>query len=139
MKQKRFYEIWGFLSLSIPTRTAEWHMAAREHEVCEAIQKIKHLAIKHNRCCICLCNGTTIMNANRVHVPDAILEKYRYDQEQFDKDIEKIENKIDTLAKEFSIWAEYQYDPCGATVKLFAHPDLEGKGYERNLTDILYI
>lgn len=125
------------MSLSIPARTAEWNQASREYEVCEAIQKIKHLASKHSQCCIYLCNGTKLTNTD--YLSPLTLEKHRYEQEQFDKDIERIETKIDTLAKEFSMWAEYQYDPRGATVKLFARPDLEGKGYERNLTDILYI
>jgi len=135
---KKDLAIWGSLCMALPQQTSKWHYEGRTFDAIQAIKKISSLAKKHRMRCEWLCNGCKYNYYLSPNIPKEML----YDQDQFGTDaariafidIEKIENKIKEIAKNFGFIIEHQYDPRGATIKL-----LYNDTYIKNLTEILYI
>jgi len=108
----------------------------------EVINKVKRLARKHHRLCEMSCNGegwvngtyysTSSNNKNSLfHSESAYINNE--ETTIFDIEAEKIEKKINKLinklVKNTNLDANYQYDPRGATVKLFLN--------KVNITDLI--
>lgn len=128
---KTDYAIWGALSMALPEQTSAWHYTGRTYDAIKDIKRIASLAKKHRTRCEWLCNGCKYNYYISPNIPKEML----YDQDQFDIDIEKIENKIKEIAKNFGFIIEHQYDPRGATIKLLYKLD----NYTKNITEVLYI
>ena len=124
---KKDLAIWGSLCMALPLTARMWHYEGRTFDAIQDIKKISSLAKKHRMRCEWLCNGCKYNYYLSPNIPKEML----YDQDQFGIDIEKIENKIKEIAKNFGFIIEHQYDPRGATIKLLYN--------DTNLTEILYI
>jgi hypothetical protein len=127
---KTDYAIWGLLCMALPQETSKWNYEGKALDAIKDIKRIKMLSKKHQIICTWLCNGTKA-NSNNYQLQ----EKYRYNKEQFDIDIDKIETKIKNITKNFDFIIEYQYDPRGATIKLL----YKFEQYTKNITDVLYL
>lgn len=94
------------------------------------LQRIARLSKKHLRQCENACNGAGVVNGQAYSlgsIDDYARREYGYgvksgyiadDVSVFDKEIDKIEDKINRLIKDTKFSVEYQHDPRGYTVKL---------------------
>ena len=99
-------------------------------------QRIARLSKKHQRQSVNSCNGYGIVNGQMYYggqIDDYAKRTYGYgvkssyldncEESVFDKEISKIEDKINLLVKDTRFTVEYQGDPRGWTVKLFYEKD----------------
>ena len=101
-----------------------------DYKAYEIMQKVKRLSKKHQRQCVNSCNGHGIVNGQMYYggVIDDYVRRicgwnvkssYTEDNEDysiFDKEIDKIEEKINRIIKDTPFKVEYQRDPRGWTV-----------------------
>ena len=113
---KHFYQIMGRLL----TQTATPAHYKENAEKVDSIMKIRRLAKKHHRLAEMDCNGEGWIKGTFYRLDGNYTGAYvKDDVSIFTAESDKIEEKIQALAAEVGLRAEFQGDPRGATVKLF--------------------
>ena len=116
-----------------------------DSKLADAFDAIRRLARKHQRLAEMSCNGVGYVKgqmyyngriddyAKRQYGPNVKSAYLDKDCEEtiFDNESDKVQDKINALAKPVGLTVEYQGDPRGATVKV--------KYQDINLTDILWL
>lgn len=107
---------------------------AENYDQVKVLAQIQKLAHKHQIQCENSCNGYGIVKGNKYYngkIDDYAKREYGHnvksaydgcDMENgetvFDKELEKIQDKIVELVKSINLGVKFQHDPRGATVRL---------------------
>jgi hypothetical protein len=133
------------LMFRINHMTGKYDLYTPEAEsLAEAISKLRRLARKHHRVCEMECNGVGYLKGHTYYngaIDDYARRTYgasvksaylTEDMEEtvFDKEYDRIADKVKAICQANGLTCEFQGDPRGATVRIF-------KDF-RDLTDLLW-
>ena len=127
MNRKQHYMIFGILAKNMKR-------AVKMPDDIEAFEKLRRLARKHHRLAEMDCNGVGVLRGKtyyagsidkwaREQYGNNVLPAYQHtdpDRSVFDVESDVLQGKILEIAHSFGFTVEFQGDPRGNTVKIYA-------------------